>query len=114
MLLHQGAQGVQQRFAPGHLQLHAHRVKFIVVVVFFPVVVGAALVNHVFHRSVQPQQHIRVDAAVLHMHQLHAGHAFFADGGFDTGQRGRIQAVGLVHHHQVGGGQLVGKQLVQR
>ena len=48
------------------------------------------------------------------MHQLHAGGRLGAHDGLNLGDRSAVQPFNFVEHHQVGGGQLVFKQLGQR
>ena len=73
-----------------------------------------SLVNHVFYCTRQAQQYVDVNPAMLRMHQLHAGRGFGANSSLYTSQRSSVQTVGFMHDHQVGGGQLVFKQLMQR
>ena len=113
MALHQGGQRGEQLGAVGNDQRDRNRIKSVVIVVFFRVVVGFAGVDHVFHRALQSQQHVHGHLTMRCAHQLHTSGGFCTDGGLDGFQRSGIHAIHLVHDDQVGGGQLVFKQLSQ-
>lgn len=91
------------------------RVEFFVIVVFvFIVVVGATAVDMQFGLTVQAQQHAQWQITTVRLDDLDRWRQFLSHLGTHGSERLGIEQVGLVEDHQVGAGQLVGEQFVQR
>ncbi|MCY1420889.1 hypothetical protein D9M71_365260 [compost metagenome] len=106
--------GQQARFL-GFGEDHVEGVELVVVVVLvFLVVVGAAGVDVQLGLAVQAEQHLQRQLAALRLDDLDRRRQFLGHLGAHGGQGLGVEQVGLVQQHQVGAGQLVGEQLVQR
>ncbi|MNI46819.1 hypothetical protein D3C73_1013030 [compost metagenome] len=88
-------------------------VVMIIVAIVMMVVVTVAAVDVFFGAGTQANQHVQRQATAAGFDDFHRWRQLFGDFQAHAGQVGRVDQVGFVENHQVGAGQLVGKQLVQ-
>ena len=87
MALHQLGQRGQQALSVVHVQGERYRIKAVVIVVFFLIMVCAARIHHLFYRATHAQQQVHIQVVGLNPHRLHAGLRVAFDDAFYLGQR---------------------------
>ncbi|MNS31196.1 hypothetical protein D3C72_632450 [compost metagenome] len=85
-----------------------------VIAVMVRIMVGTAAIDVRLGLGAHAQQHLQRQLAAAGLDHLDRRRQFFGHLGADLGQAFGVDQVGLVQHHQVGAGQLVGEQFVQR
>ena len=86
----------------------------IIIVTFVMIVMGLATVDVQLGLGTDAQQHADRQAATTGFNHLDGWRQLFGDFGAHRSQPFGVKHVGFIEDHQIGAGQLIGEQLVQR
>ena len=115
LLFGQAHDGRRKRLGIGHFrQLDHHRVEIIMFMVVLAVMVRRAGGNVIFSRSVQAEDHARVDHAIGHRQHRHSAGHLGADHLTGGGKARVTRKIGLGQKDQIGAQDLVFEDLGQR